>query len=162
MENFRKHGLVHVSQLSKQSVLAAEIPEIVAVGDVVFVKVIGISEEGKVSLSMKYANQTSGEDLDGNQVDLMVQGQRKRTSVQELKPLTLGAILDTVCLRCGGKGHLAKECYATDSGQNKYELLPDTDEVQQPPPPPQELKKDRKEKRHKKHKKEKKAKKQKH
>ena len=36
-------------------------------------------------------------------------------------PVELGAVLNTVCMKCGGSGHIASECFNT-SGV-KYELL---------------------------------------
>lgn len=40
----------------------------------------------------------------------------------EQGPLQLDAIYNTICGRCGGKGHIQSECYNTNG--EKYELLP--------------------------------------
>ncbi|KAL1514911.1 hypothetical protein AB1Y20_003991 [Prymnesium parvum] len=64
-EGCRVHGLVHISQLSRQRVESVE--EVVSMGDRVKVKVLD-SEEGKLSLSMKAVNQETGEDLGGEVV----------------------------------------------------------------------------------------------
>lgn len=44
-------------------------------------------------------------------------------------PLELGAIYNTVCTRCGGKGHISSECYNTKG--EKYDLLPLDEEPSQ-------------------------------
>jgi polyribonucleotide nucleotidyltransferase len=66
-EGKKRQGLVHVSQLSNYRV---ENPrEMLAEGDSVWVKVVGVSDEDgkkKISLSMKLVNQTTGQDLDAN------------------------------------------------------------------------------------------------
>ena len=36
-----------------------------------------------------------------------MQQQQRKQLAPELKPLALGAVLDTTCMRCGGRGHLA-------------------------------------------------------
>jgi predicted RNA-binding protein with RPS1 domain len=47
----------------------------------VFVKVISIeSSSGKLSLSIKYVNQTTGQDLDENGVELDRENQRRKVS----------------------------------------------------------------------------------
>jgi len=56
-----KDGLVHVSELAPQRV--NKVTDVVNVGDVVKVKVIGFDDRGKVKLSMKQVDQTTGEDL---------------------------------------------------------------------------------------------------
>ena len=57
-----KDGLVHISQLAPQRV--TKVTDIVKEGDKVKVKLLGFDERGKVRLSMKAVDQTTGEDLE--------------------------------------------------------------------------------------------------
>ncbi len=59
-----RDGLVHISELAADR-RPETTEEIVKVGDQVKVKVIGFDDRGKVKLSMKQVNQTTGEDLGG-------------------------------------------------------------------------------------------------
>jgi polyribonucleotide nucleotidyltransferase len=56
-----RDGLVHISELAPQRV--KQTSDVVSVGDQVKVKVLGIDDRGKVKLSMKAVDQTTGEDL---------------------------------------------------------------------------------------------------
>ncbi len=56
-----KTGLVHISQLSHERV--PDVSSVVSEGDEVYVKVIGF-DRGKIKLSMKVVDQTSGHQLD--------------------------------------------------------------------------------------------------
>ncbi|MDR3518673.1 MAG: polyribonucleotide nucleotidyltransferase [Azospirillaceae bacterium] len=56
-----RDGLVHISELSQQRV--AKVGDVVKQGDEVKVKVLGFDDRGKVKLSMKQVDQTTGEDL---------------------------------------------------------------------------------------------------
>jgi polyribonucleotide nucleotidyltransferase len=58
-----KDGLVHISQLSSQRV--AKTTDVVKEGDKVKVKLLGFDDRGKVRLSMRVVDQTTGEDLEG-------------------------------------------------------------------------------------------------
>ncbi len=58
-----KDGLVHISELAPQRV--GKTTDIVKVGDQVKVKVLGFDDRGKVKLSMKQVDQTTGEDISG-------------------------------------------------------------------------------------------------
>jgi hypothetical protein len=86
-------------------------------------------------------NQSTGEDLDPLNREAEERGgggggggsgggeggtKRKRRGPP---PIELTAVLNITCPRCGGKGHLRNECYASLSGQ-KYELI----EEEAPPP----------------------------
>jgi polyribonucleotide nucleotidyltransferase len=56
-----RDGLVHISELAPHRV--KQTADVVKVGDLVRVKVIGMDDRGKVKLSMKAVNQQTGEDL---------------------------------------------------------------------------------------------------
>ena len=56
-----RDGLVHISELAPQRVKA--VADVVNVGDVVKVKVLGMDDRGKVKLSMKAVDQKTGEDI---------------------------------------------------------------------------------------------------
>ena len=57
-----KDGLVHISQLASARV--NKVTDVVKEGDKVKVKLLGVDERGKVRLSMKAVDQTTGEDLE--------------------------------------------------------------------------------------------------
>ncbi|XP_078422732.1 zinc finger CCHC domain-containing protein 17 [Cetorhinus maximus] len=126
----KRQGLVHKSHMSASRVDNPS--EIVDVGERVWVKIIGKEvKDGKVklSLSMKAVNQGSGKDLDPNNVALDQDERRKRKfkdfTGQKIK---LEAVLNTVCKKCGCKGHFAKDCFMQPGGV-RYSLVPD-DEVE--------------------------------
>jgi polyribonucleotide nucleotidyltransferase len=52
---------VHISELAPQRV--KQTTDVVNVGDVVKVKVLGMDDRGKVKLSMKVVDQQTGEDI---------------------------------------------------------------------------------------------------
>jgi polyribonucleotide nucleotidyltransferase len=56
-----RDGLVHISELASKRV--AKVTDVVKEGDTVKVKLIGMDDRGKVRLSMKVVDQTTGEDL---------------------------------------------------------------------------------------------------
>ncbi len=56
-----RDGLVHISELARERV--KQTSDVVNVGDVVKVKVLGMDDRGKVKLSMKVVDQATGEDL---------------------------------------------------------------------------------------------------
>jgi len=56
-----RDGLVHISQLSSERV--AKTTDVVKEGDKVFVKLMGFDERGKVRLSMKVVDQTTGKEI---------------------------------------------------------------------------------------------------
>jgi len=142
LAGFKRQGLVHVSQMSNYKV---ENPgDVVEAGESVYVKVIklGSEEEGfKMSLSMKYAGQSDGKDLDPNNVQLMQASHQRKPPSQESRRIELGAVLNTVCTKCGSKGHLAIDCFGQKGGA-KYDLVDSDQEddypraIQQPPLPP--------------------------
>nr|XP_030146100.3 nucleolar protein of 40 kDa [Taeniopygia guttata] len=125
----RKQGLVHRSQLSSCPVDSPA--EMLAVGDRVWVKLIGREmkdDKLKLSLSMKVVHQGTGKDLDPNNVSLDQDERRKRTFRDYTsQKITLEAVLNTVCKKCGCKGHFAKECFMQPGG-TKYSLIPEEEE----------------------------------
>ena len=60
-----KDGLVHISQLAASRV--NKVNDVVKEGDIVKVKLLGMDERGKVRLSMKAVDQTTGDDLEAKQ-----------------------------------------------------------------------------------------------
>ena len=56
-----RDGLVHISELAPRRV--GKVSDVVNVGDVVKVKLIGIDDRGKVKLSMKVVDQETGEEI---------------------------------------------------------------------------------------------------
>jgi polyribonucleotide nucleotidyltransferase len=60
-----RDGLVHISQLAPRRV--QKVTDVVKEGDRVKVKLLGFDERGKVRLSMKVVDQTTGEDLEARQ-----------------------------------------------------------------------------------------------
>jgi len=104
------------------------VSDVLEMGEEVFVKVIAIQEGGKMSLSMKHISQRDGEDQDPNNVELELKAnKRKEYSHKPQSPLRLQYALPTTCLRCGGKGHLAIECYAS-KGTQGYSLVEEEQE----------------------------------
>ncbi|XP_044626162.1 zinc finger CCHC domain-containing protein 17 isoform X3 [Equus asinus] len=128
----RKQGLVHRTHMS--SCRVDKPSEIVDVGDKVWVKLIGREMKNdriKVSLSMKVVNQGTGKDLDPNNV-IIEQEERRRRSFQDYtgQKITLEAVLNTTCKKCGCKGHFAKDCFMQPGG-TKYSLIPDEEEAEE-------------------------------
>jgi polyribonucleotide nucleotidyltransferase len=62
-----RDGLVHISELSAQRV--GKVTDVVNVGDSVKVKCLGIDDRGKVKLSMKNIDQTTGADIAAKPAD---------------------------------------------------------------------------------------------
>ncbi|NXH24310.1 NO40 protein, partial [Myiagra hebetior] len=125
----RKQGLVHRTHLSSCPVDKPS--EVLEVGDRVWVKLIGKEvkdEKLKLSLSMKVVHQGTGKDLDPNNVCLEQDERKKRTFRDYTsQKITLEAVLNTVCKKCGCKGHFAKECFMQPGG-TKYSLIPEEEE----------------------------------
>jgi len=66
---------VHLSQLAARRV--QKVNDVVKEGDKVKVKLLGFDERGKVRLSMKVVDQTTGEDLEAKQKAEADQQQRE-------------------------------------------------------------------------------------
>ncbi|XP_041665098.1 nucleolar protein of 40 kDa [Cheilinus undulatus] len=128
LSGYKKEGLVHVSEMSASRV---ENPsEIVDVGEKVWIKVIGREIQGdkvKLSFSMKAVNQGTGRDLDPNNV-MAEQDSRRRKQFRDHtgNRITLEAVLNTTCSKCGCKGHFTKDCFSAPGLQ--YSLLPEDDD----------------------------------
>ncbi|KAH3886505.1 zinc finger CCHC domain-containing protein 17-like [Dreissena polymorpha] len=122
-----RQGLVHKSQISHSKV--DDPSEMFSRGEYVYCKVISLDEDGeKIGLAMKMVNQTTGIDQDPNNVELSLDEKKRRQfgNRPERQKIVLEAVLDTTCKKCGGKGHLAQDCFKT--GETSYELIPDLDD----------------------------------
>lgn len=104
---------------------------------------------------MKVVQQGTGKDLDSNNVALE-QDERKRREFRDYskQKITLEAVLNTVCKKCGCKGHFAQDCFVQPGG-TKYNLVPEDDEDDEgdPKKTDKHVKKKKKEKKRKMHKK---------
>ncbi|XP_070199554.1 zinc finger CCHC domain-containing protein 17-like isoform X2 [Littorina saxatilis] len=113
--------------------------EMLAKGEKVYCKVISVEAEGsKIGLSMKLVNQTTGKDLDPNNVTQSLdERKRKQFFAGQKPPIELGAVYDTKCRSCGGHGHLAMDCFV-DKGGKQYDLVPDLEDMvpSEPEAPP--------------------------
>ncbi|XP_038614237.1 nucleolar protein of 40 kDa isoform X2 [Tachyglossus aculeatus] len=96
----RKQGLVHRTHMS--SCRVDKPSEMVDVGDTVWVKLIGREEERR---------KRSFKDFTGQKI-------------------TLEAVLNTVCKKCGCKGHFAKDCFMQPGGP-RYTLVPEEEEEEE-------------------------------
>ncbi|XP_008288709.1 zinc finger CCHC domain-containing protein 17 [Stegastes partitus] len=128
LPGYKKEGLVHVSEMSASRVESAS--EIVDVGEQVWIKVIGREIQGdkvKLSFSMKCVNQGTGRDLDPNNV-MADQDARRRKQFRDQtgNRITLEAVLNTTCSKCGCKGHFTKDCFSAPGLQ--YALVPEEDD----------------------------------
>ncbi|XP_040045440.2 zinc finger CCHC domain-containing protein 17 [Gasterosteus aculeatus] len=128
LPGYKKEGLVHVSEMSASRVENAS--EIVDMGEKVWIKVIGREmrdDKVKLSFSMKAVNQGTGQDLDPNNV-MGEQDARRRRQFRDHtgNRITLEAVLNTTCSKCGCKGHFTKDCFSAPGLQ--YALLPDEDD----------------------------------
>ncbi|XP_068603249.1 zinc finger CCHC domain-containing protein 17 [Brachionichthys hirsutus] len=125
LPGYKKEGLVHVSEMSASRVESAS--EIVDVGEQVWIKVIGREIRGdkvKLSFSMKAVNQGTGRDLDPNNVNAEQDARRRRNFRDHTgNRITLEAVLNTTCSKCGCKGHFTKDCFSAPGLQ--YALLPE-------------------------------------
>jgi polyribonucleotide nucleotidyltransferase len=59
----KKDGLVHVSEMSEERV--EKVSDVLKEGDTVWVKYLGTDDRGKTRLSMRYADQKTGEEIQG-------------------------------------------------------------------------------------------------
>lgn len=107
LPGYKRQGLVHVSQMSSARI--EDPAEMLAKGEMVYCKVINVEIEGsKIGLSMKLVNQTTGQDLDPNNVQFTLdEKKRKKFFAGGRAPIELGAVYDTTCRVCGGRGCLS-------------------------------------------------------
>ncbi|XP_029976600.1 zinc finger CCHC domain-containing protein 17 [Salarias fasciatus] len=128
LPGYRKQGLVHVSEMSATRIESAS--EIVDVGEQVWIKVIGREIQGdkvKLSFSMKAVNQGTGRDLDPNNVMAEQDARRRRQFKDHTgNRITLEAVLNTTCKKCGCKGHFTKDCFSAPGLQ--YALVPEEED----------------------------------
>ncbi|XP_056268845.1 nucleolar protein of 40 kDa [Pseudoliparis swirei] len=128
LPGYKKEGLVHVSEMSATRIESAS--DVVDMGENVWIKVIGREirdDKVKLSFSMKAVNQGSGKDLDPNNV-MGEQDARRRRQFRDHtgNRITLEAVLNTTCSKCGCKGHFTKDCFSAPGLQ--YALVPEEDE----------------------------------
>ncbi|KAK3909898.1 Nucleolar protein of 40 kDa [Frankliniella fusca] len=119
-------GLVHRSQISKVHV--AEVSDVLAKGDRVWCKIISTTDDGKIALSMKVVDQGNGKDLDPNGVQIKLDEQKRKEWVpgEKRKTISLDAVFNTTCSKCGTRGHLGKDCFQVKGGKT-YDLIPEDD-----------------------------------
>jgi polyribonucleotide nucleotidyltransferase len=67
-----RDGLVHISQLARKKV--AKTTDVVKEGDKVFVKLLGFDDRGKVRLSMRIVDQTTGKEIADDGKDQAAEG----------------------------------------------------------------------------------------
>ncbi|VUZ45092.1 unnamed protein product [Hymenolepis diminuta] len=128
LENTDRQGLLHCSAISNHPV--EDVSDVLEIGETVFVKIIS-DKDGKLGLSMKVVNQTTGEDKDPNNLIIAQMEKRKQGPMRGQSPIRFGAELNTVCKQCGVKGHLASTCF-TQAGVDSLGLISsdsDNDEV---------------------------------
>lgn len=120
-----KDGLLHISRLSASG-RVDKVEDVVNQGDKCIVKVCDIkAEDGKYSVDMRFVNQRTGEDQDSNNVLAGSSGGGKGGGKggSGPPPITIGAVQNTTCSKCGAKGHMARECFNRAGSQ--YDLIED-------------------------------------
>ncbi|VDM20156.1 unnamed protein product [Hydatigera taeniaeformis] len=125
LEGTDRQGLLHRSAISNHPI--GTVSDILDIGEKIFVKIIS-NKDGKLGLSMKVVNQTTGEDKDPNNLTIAETKKRKWGTVRGQSPIRLGAELNTVCKRCGVKGHLAISCFAQTGGEFLGLVASDSDD----------------------------------
>lgn len=127
-------GLVHRSQISKVNV--PDVSEVLAKGDRVWCKIVNTTDDGKIGLSMKVVDQGNGKDLDPAGVQMKLDEQRRKewTPGDKRKTISLEAVFNTTCSKCGTRGHLSKDCFQAAGGKT-YDLLPEDELVPGKVPP---------------------------
>eukprot|EP00752_Nemacystus_decipiens_P010438 g9300.t1 len=128
LDGYRKHGLVHCSQMASYRV--EDVTDICKEGDTVYVKVIEVTDgadprEQRIALSMKLVNQADGADLDPSNAEAETDVLRRKPMGGARPPIELGEKLKTTCTKCGVEGHLSIDCFSR--GGKKYELVDEDD-----------------------------------
>jgi predicted RNA-binding protein with RPS1 domain len=123
MDGFRSNGLVHMSQLAGFRVESAE--DVVSTGDRVWVKVIAIKDDDEkgrrqISLSMKYVDQSDGNDLDPLHEGAEADAENRRPPPGLLKKMDIDAALLVPEYVRAGRGGAEDQ-----SGNAGYELIPE-------------------------------------
>lgn len=123
MDGYREHGLVHISQIRHFRIeKIADIYSEESVGSRVWVKVIGVQREPriKISLSLKFVNQQTGQDLDPE--NKLLQDEQAFKAASQVKPGTGASAAQNnpspltianntlFCVRCGTVGHEEAAC----------------------------------------------------
>jgi len=119
---YHKQGLVRKSEISNFKVDNTD--DVVELNQEVWVKVLSITEDKKVNLSMKYVTQREGKDIDPNNV-LLMQSQKPKQQVKPSEPkkaIEFDFSLPTICSKCGSIGHLEDNCFSLGK---KYEMIPE-------------------------------------
>ncbi|GFR46504.1 hypothetical protein Agub_g8085, partial [Astrephomene gubernaculifera] len=154
LEGYRRHGLVHTSQVSNylnftredsDEQKKAELGGVVTVGEQIWVKVVEVAPDEarggfKIGCSIKLVNQTSGEDLDPANTRYRPRGDG--AGGRPGGPGAIGASAGEVGR--GGKidwGHLAADnkLYVNEKAASQYKLLEDEPPQRPLPPPPPQL-----------------------
>ena len=151
IDGFRRGGLVHRSQISQyldvprdtdDDAKIAIISGVLGIGDPAYVKVMDVerSENGRdvrVSLSMKYVDQGTGEDMDPNNLnyDPPFRGGGGGRGGDRYAPVGANAA-DTVKAGAIRWGHHAGDVKQYGSGGQQYDLVLDDDVVEEEAPPP--------------------------
>ncbi|KAL4629397.1 hypothetical protein GN956_G16456 [Arapaima gigas] len=153
----RKQGLVHKSEMSSCRVEnPSEIVDVGEQVWVKVIGREIQDDKVKLSFSMKVVNQGTGKDLDPNNVILEYvlvtasdgilpgggcclckdalslsrrQDERKRRQFRDYtsQKITLEAVLNTTCKKCGCRGHFAKDCFSQPGLQ--YSLVPEDEDA---------------------------------
>ena len=151
IEGFRRGGLVHRSQISQYLDVPRDaddeakvgiISGVLGVGDAAYVKVMDVekSENGRdvrVSLSMKYVDQGTGEDMDPNNLnyDPPFRGGGGGRGGDRYAPVGANAA-DTVKAGAIRWGHHAGDVKQYGSGGQQYDLVLDDNVIEEEAPPP--------------------------
>ncbi|CAN0052900.1 unnamed protein product, partial [Ectocarpus sp. 4 AP-2014] len=105
LDGYRKHGLVHCSQMASYRV--EDVTDVCKVGDTVYAKVIEVTDgadprEQRIALSMKLVNQADGKDLDPSNAEAETDAQRRRPAGGgDRAPVQLEAVFNTTCTKVG-------------------------------------------------------------
>ncbi len=81
----KQSGLVHISEISEDYV--KDIADHVKIGDTVKVKVIGVDEKGRMSLSIKQAQDKKDDSKKGENKKADKKDKKKNTAPKERKPV---------------------------------------------------------------------------
>jgi len=150
VDGFKRGGLVHRSQISQYLDVPRDaddaskvgiISGVIGVGDAVYVKVMDVERaengrDARVSLSMKYIDQGTGEDLDPNNLnyDPPFRGGSGGRGGDRYAPVGANAA-DTVKAGAIRWGHHAGDVKQYGSGEQRYDLVLEEEVAEEAPPP---------------------------